>query len=624
MAPLSKCLTTAVLACLPLLLSACQLPPTAGMAPATPIVAAEAAETTAAGAAKAAAITTARAIARGEVGNAISGTVELPVSFRTLSRLTDGAPPLTIHAFRVTGQVIREATVSLFWQDDHAIGYVVDGAPSDYPVVLAATVEPGIVVRALVPKASRERPARGQTIDQRSELIVMRAYLAGLIPPVGLGGTVEVVRQGGLDPAGAARANRQAVEVLERLGTTDWGRSTPEVGKVVSALGRLNLAQFEVASALTTASPAAWLEPGIATSLFASTTAAWGALEGLSSEVDAQVAQGRLPAGAIDLLAEASTHLETAVRSDVPKAATVVPSTGMYNLAQAPFRLQMYKALKPTLLMSIYEDLGVLASANTGYASPNGVPYSETEIADALENGKGPYRTSCAQVNFGGDTNCTVVINPLDRAQEVLIQREVSLFTKKLLALESAVAENDSGLIRSALMDHPALLNFIVDDKKRWTSPTGTWRMRLLQDVGAEMVGGGGFPVLSDAEMFLSPAGQQGTSDAPALSPGTFSGVLSVWMPAYALGDGGFISIDARDNLSNFAMRFDWDEQERTMLNGELRGERLDSIDGALRTDYSATFEGQMLEGNRVQGYWFNDERGMAGRFEMHVLSVNS
>ncbi len=584
-----------------------------------PVLPADGPPVTSVTAANAPAIEMARAIARGEVGNAISGTIELPVNFKALSRLTNGAPPVTLHAFRVTGEVIRGATVSLFWKDEYAIGYVVDGVPADYPVVLAATVEPGVVVRTLVPKASRQNPARGQTIEQRSELIVIRAYLSGLIPPVGLGGTAEVVRQGGLNPAGAASANLQAVAVIEQVAISDWGRGTPEVAAAAAALRKLAQAQDGVASALRTTAPGTWVDSAVTAPVFTTTIEAFQKLEALAAKVDTQTEQGRIPASAVDLLSTASFHLEQAALADVPNAAVVAPTPGIYNLAQTPYRLQFYKALKP-LLLTIYEDLGVLAFANTSYRSPNGQPFSEPEIAAAFEKGKGPYRTMCAPVDFRGTTNCKVVTNPLDRSQEVLIQRETNLFTKKLQALENAVKENDSRKIRGVLMEHPALLNFIVDDKERWNSPMGTWRMRLLQDVGADMVGGAGFPVLNDAEMFIAPPDKQHTfDDVAGISSGTFTGVLSVWMPYldFSVDQWPVINFTSHDNLSNFAMRFDWDEEERTLLNGEIRGQRRNGADGSDRVDYSATFEGQMVDGNRVTGYWFNDERQMAGRFEM-------
>ena len=294
----------------------------------------------------------------------------------------------------------------------------------------------------------------------------------------------------------------------------------------------------------------------------------------------------------------------------MPKAAELAPTSGTYSLAQgSPFVFYTPPAVN---LPALYQELGYLTTASTGFAGANGRPFSEAEIAEAFAAGKGPYRTSCSQVTFGGDTNCRIVTNPLDRAQEVLLSREANLFTQKLEALEAAIATNDARQVQAALRAHPALVSFIANDSQRWTSPSGTWRMRLLQDAGVDALGGAGFPVLSDAEMAITPAA--GTDPAAR----QFSGVLSVWMPYFELGAGlSPLGVTSHENLSNFAMRFDWLERDHLLLNGELRGARRGGADGAERVDYTATFEAEMSEGNRVTGYWFNDARGMAGRFEL-------
>lgn len=558
---------------------------------------------------------TAQSISRGEVGNAISGTIELPVNFRSLSRFTNGAPPVTLHAFRVTGPVIREARVSLFWKDDHAIGYVVDGVPPEVPVVLAATIEPGVVARILIPQASVQRPARGQTINEFSDTIVLESYLSGMIPPVGLGGIAEVVRQGGLNPETAASANHLAAQAMNRIARTGWAQSLPEIEDSAAALEKLSLAQLEVAASL--ASNGDNSPPDLkTTAVYSATIELKSALRALDERLSALEESSSVPAEVIELLVTVSEEMKNATLTDVPPSTAVVPTTGTYNLKQVDIRLPRspYKALKPSvpLLTDLYDKIGFWSTANTGFVSPNGQPFSETEIKKAFDSGKGPYRTTCSQVNFGGDTNCRIVTNPHDQSREVLITREAEYLTSKLKALEAllpaAIYSNGESKLVDFLYEHPSLTNFIADDNRRWTSPLGTWRVRLLQDVGAEVVGGAGFPVLSDAEMFITVPGKPENYYRPEeLASGTLVGVLSIWMPSNEL----------HENLNNFGMSFHWDEQDRTMTEGVLRGERRNWDDASLRMDYSATFNAKMVDNTRVVGYWYNYDQHMAGRFEM-------
>jgi hypothetical protein len=561
------------------------------------------------------AIATSGAIARGEVGNAISGTVELPINLRTFARLTDGAPPVTLHAFRTTGQLIREAKVSLFWRNDRSVGYVVDGVPPAHTIVLAATVEPGVVVRALVPKSSREAPSRGQVIDKTSEMVVVEAYLAGMIPPVGLGGTAEVLLQGGLNPAAAAVANTEAGEALSRFAGTEWAKTVAEAPAAATALKALAEAQAKAAEAINAGAADSPAIRALCQQVFHASLAANAKLNALKAQIDVRAAQGEPSHEAATALNQAATALLAAARTDIPSPADFVPASGNFHLAQVPTGLDLkgpfpYKALPPSQLNlgALYQELSFLAASQTGFYGPNGGPFTEAEIDEAFTSGKGPYRTSCSQISFSDTRNCTVVTNPADKSREVLITREADRFETKLLQLEAAFAANDEEKVRLTLYGTPSLLNFIADDKARWTSPVGTWRLRLLQDTGEGLWSSAGWPVLSDAEMYIGEP-RNDAGEVTAVASGPFSGLIAIWMP------GGTGSPDA---LNNFAMRFDWDDQARTLSEGVIKGERRSVVgNDTTRQDYSASFEGQMVESNRIRGYWFNDEKDMAGRFEM-------
>lgn len=460
---------------------------------------------------EAAARATAATIARGEVGNAISGTIEVPIDLKRLARYTNGAPPVTLHAFRLTGPLIRDAKVSLFWKDDRAIGYVVDGVPPDYPVVLAATIEPGVVLRTLVPEASPQRPARSQTIDAKSETIVADAYENGIIPPVGLGGMVEVVRQGGLEPARAAEANGLAAADLEKIAVREWGRGIPEAGEAATALKELARTQQEVVGALG-AGDAASQGPMRTTGVYAATGQVQSKLEALRRALGERADRGGLPAEAAELITNLTGHLKAAAAADVPQPTVVVPTSRGYSLTQSPL-LSLVDGVWVTQaqrrLIELYDQIGFIATANEGFEGPNGQPFSEAEIKAAFSEGKGPYRTTCAQVNFYGDTTCKIVTNPMDNSHEVLLTRNAEHLTTKLAELDEALinATNifEDPKVATILFEYPAIANFIADDKSRWTSPEGTWRIRLLQDVGAGE-GGAGLAIFSDAELFITAA----------------------------------------------------------------------------------------------------------------------
>ncbi|MFP5504229.1 MAG: hypothetical protein ACLGIN_17215, partial [Candidatus Sericytochromatia bacterium] len=158
---------------------------------------------------------TVQAVSEGKVNNAISGTIELPVDMAKVApQLAEGSPPVYLHAFRATGEVIREAEVSLVISDARSYAFVVDKVP-DEPIVLAATIEPGIVLRAVVPAASREAPARKQVINTETEIITQELANLGVMPHVGTFGLGTVLAQGGLDPLAAAEANEQAAAAYE-------------------------------------------------------------------------------------------------------------------------------------------------------------------------------------------------------------------------------------------------------------------------------------------------------------------------------------------------------------------------------------------------------------------------
>lgn len=144
--------------------------------------------------------TAATMIQSAKVANAISGTLSLPANVREMSQEYGGRPPVYLHAFRTTGELLRDARIALFWKDDRSIAFVVDKVPEEVPTLLVATVEPGIVLRAIIPPASTSKPAWQQQINPRSEVIVQELIKQGVIPPVAPAGIGSVLAQGGLDP----------------------------------------------------------------------------------------------------------------------------------------------------------------------------------------------------------------------------------------------------------------------------------------------------------------------------------------------------------------------------------------------------------------------------------------
>lgn len=555
--------------------------------------------------------TSATAIARGEVGNAISGTIEVPVNLRSLTRFNPGKMPVTLHAFDVTGPLIRSARISLFWRDDHAISYVVDGVPPDYPIVLAATIEPGVVLRVIVPTSSPEAPARGQRIDARSESIVLKSSLMGVIPPVGLGGIAEVVRQGGLDPGSAADENDKAAAELSKLRMTPWGSSEPALGALVSALEDLTQAQREAAPLLGAAKGRI-----VPTRVFQASTKVTEALTNLIVRERTHSNPTPITEGEKRQLASALAHLRRADTTDVPAPTTIVSVPGTFNLAQlsttpTTFLYGGERSASRKNLEELYKKAGAFSTANTEFANPNGQPFSAMEIARAFASGRGPYRTECPPINFLGVTNCRVVVNPFDDAQEFLITREANYLNKVLLRLEEATTERDVALL---LTEHPAFTNFIFDDTSRWKTPVGTWRLRLKQDMGTDLSGKYGFMVISDSEMFIAPAGKKQAFDDDDQLPSDFLGTASIWMPdQFSFGEDG----PGSEHLNNFGLRFSWDEETRTMSEGAIRGERRETEDGRVRTNYAAQFDADMVSSTRILGFWYNETSGIAGRFEL-------
>lgn len=190
----------------------------------------------------------ASAIATGQVGNAISGTIQSPVSLRDLPNVDDGRPPVYLHVFKTTGELIRDAQVAVFWKDDNTVSFVVDNVPPDYPTVLAATIEPGIVMRAVVPPASTSKPAMAQVINSTSEVMVREMTKQGLMPPAGIGGLGSVLAQGGLNPIATADEADKAADNLEQLAASEWGKDIPEAKQLAADLRALAKAQRSVAA----------------------------------------------------------------------------------------------------------------------------------------------------------------------------------------------------------------------------------------------------------------------------------------------------------------------------------------------------------------------------------------
>jgi hypothetical protein len=250
-------------------------------------------------------------------------------------------------------------------------------------------------------------------------------------------------------------------------------------------------------------------------------------------------------------------------------------------------------------LADLYAEGKALAKEKLGVKGPQGQPFTEAEIAEALASGQGPYHTECKDVSFDGTRqSCTTVVSPLG-AQEVLITRakaDYEAFVREFMAAHKA---GDAAKVKE-LLDKSTItaFNYIYDDD-RWKSPVGTWRMRLLQDGGNSSLPKG-YALLADAEVVI---GAPGKTDQQRLASGTFEGVVSAWLP-----DTG------KERLDNFSLKFEWDKASRTLRSGLITGEDRGMLRALRRADFSAELNDT---NTRMTGRWVASDNSTNGRFEM-------
>lgn len=618
------------------------------------------------------------AIATGQVNNAISGAIEAPVSLRDLPNMEDGRPPVYLHAFKTTGELIRDAQISVFWKDEKSVAFVVDNVPAQYPTVLVATLEPGIVMRAVVPPASAEKPAMGQLIDAKSELIVRKMTDQGMMPPVGVGGLGSVMAQGGVDPLGAAADAELAATEYEALAGT-----IPEAQQLAAALRGLARAYRDLAAGKpigysVLADCPWWNVVCHVQNIFqssqkvqekAKTQPPNPQLAKADNSFNNSLGKGLLPKQGNGVVAPGGGNLIGPAGGNVvapgggnvvapgggnviapgggnviapgggnvvapgggnvvaPGGGNVVAPGGGNLIGPAGGNLigpaggnligpaggnvvapgganlmpRFFKSSSSALmnLADLYAEGKALAKEKLGVKGPQGQPFTESEIAEALASGQGPYHTECRDVSFDGTRqSCTTVVNPMG-AQEVLITRarvDYEAFIRDFMAAHKA---GDAAKVKE-MLDKSTItaFNYLYDDD-RWKSPVGTWRVRLLQDGGNSNIPRG-YSLLADAEVVI---GAPGKTDQERLASGTFEGVISAWLPD-----------SSKERLDNFALKFDWDKGARTLKNGLISGEDR----GALRALRRATFGATLNDTNtRMTGQWEAEDKSTNGRFEM-------
>jgi hypothetical protein len=608
------------------------------------------------------------AIATGQVNNAISGAIEAPVSLRDLPNVEDGRPPVYLHAFKTTGELIRDAQISVFWKDEKSVAFVVDNVPAQYPTVLVATIEPGIVMRAVVPPASAEKPAMGQLIDAKSEMIVRKMTDQGMMPPVGLGGLASVMVQGGVDPLASAQEAEKAAAEYEVLANSEWGQDIPEAKQLAADLRTLASIQRSLAPGA-----AAQYRIQFCGSFCDNVGSFFQNLFGGAQKVQQKVEQKKVtnppPALVNDSLTRSSGSFNNAMNNSlISRSGNGVVAPGSGNLigpaggnviapgggnviapgggnviapgggnviapgggnviapgggnviapgggnviapgggnvvapGGANLMPRFFKSSSSAImnLADLYAEGKALAKEKLGVKGPQGQPFTEAEIAEALASGQGPYHTECRDVSFDGTRqSCTTVVNPMG-AQEVLITRaqtDYEAFVREFMAAHKA---GDAAKVKQ-MLDKSTItaFNYLYDDD-RWKSPVGTWRVRLLQDAGNSTIPKG-YSLLADAEVVI---GAPGKTDQERLSSGTFEGVISAWLP-----DSG------KERLDNFALKFDWDKGARTLKNGLITGEDR----GLMRVLRRATFGATLNDTNtRMTGQWTAEDNSTNGRFEM-------
>ena len=548
-----------------------------------------------------------------------------------------GRPPVYLHVFRVTGGLIREARASLFWENDQTATFAVDGVPEQVPTMLVATVEPGVVLRAVVPPASPERPAVMQRIDVNSEVLVQELARQGIIPSVAPAGIGSVVLQGGLDPGTAAELNRQAAAELQALANDEWAKGlVPEFENALRSLGALSAIQQGIAADLAAGKIDREAGNGqCAGNLLCWETFARRNVVALVTRIDESQVEGPPPESVRRALERVLSLLTRAVALDIlPSSSIVSPDIG-YNLFQIsegfvpkiPFPWRGDAAF--VNLAQLVDAEEILDKLGARQLNPNGVPFTEAEILNALLEGKGPYRQSCAQIGFDGERmSCRVVANPLDKTMEVILSRKALDLQTTIEAVAKARQEKDEVTLRRLITQSPSILAFVEGLKRNWASPIGIWRLSLIQDEttikgivqhvdanGNTVVGSETYERINDlkvihnAEVKLEAPGK---TEQDVLSAGQVFGNLSIWLPNVGAG-----TDETQEHLDNLALSFYWNDYDQTLEYGVITGDRRQYGGADQRMVYDATFEATMIEKERIVGTWEADDGKNTGRLEM-------
>jgi hypothetical protein len=597
----------------------------------------------------------ASAIAIGQTSSAISGAIEFPTSLRNLPNVEDGRPPVYLHAFKTTGELIREAQVAVFWKDDQTVAYVVDNVPANYPTVLAATVEPGIVMRAVIPPASPEKPALAQPINATTEMIVREMTAQGVMPPVALGGVGSVLAQGGVDPAGAAAEAEKAAVEMEAVANSDWGRDIPEAKQLAADLrtlaktyqnlaaggprgyavladcgwnifchiGNLFTGNQKVQEKAKTSPPPANIQNNlnnygnnlgnslgkVVSAGGANVVSAGGANVVSAGGANVVSAGGAnvVSAGGANVVSAGGANVVSAGGANVVSAggANVVSAGGANLIGHAGGNMFIRTFQGPSSavmnLADLYADGKALAQEKLGLTGPGGKAFTEAEIAQALAAGKGPYRQRCEDASFDGSRqNCTVVVNPMG-TQEVLITRKATDFAQFIRDFQAAHIAGDVARAKALLNENVSAHNFVFDDQ-RWQSPVGTWRIRLVQDAGNSDLPRG-YALLADSEVTIESPGK---TPQDRIASGPFTGAITAWVPN-----------QGSERLDTFAIRFNWSLEAKTLTSGLITGEER-GVGAAQRVLRRANFDATLdASHTRISGQWAAEDKSTSGRFEM-------
>jgi hypothetical protein len=556
----------------------------------------------------------------------LSGTLKLPFDLPAASEAAREKDLVYLHAFFVDGKVVSEAQVGLTRRDAKNVDFDIAGLPEGRLVVLAATIHPGFVLRALVPPIGGGKVWNNLVVDARSEAMFEDMVALGTLPDVAPAGLGSVIAQGGLNPALAARAYTDAAASLDTVTSIPWAAGIEGTAHLKQAL--LAIAGSLKTSAETRASGASLTKlPG--------SVLLENKLRRQLKEFDRQVAlraaAQRAPKDVVSSLSLLYARLEQAVNFDVPApVAAAVPAssaaTALRTLASLRLLDEPPEGFVPRIPFP-YRDLSArntvsnLYDANQPLSSlldavvaptlPNGAPFSEDEIYRALQAGKGPYRQACSQTGFDpAQQTCAIVVNPVDQAIEVLVRRKTKNIEALAASFKQASDQQDGSRMTEIAKTFPAIASF-SEARPDWTSPVGTWRLRIFQETGNRLAPDG-FYVINDSEAVIQ--SPQGTATS-TVGSGDLTGVLSVWIP----------DRDNAERLDNFAMQFHWDNEDKSIDGGVLTGDRRDSSFNGFIADYNAanryifnaTFDASMIATTKIEGKWQSENETVSGSLEM-------